>query len=508
MSLLPPELDRRIIPRWRDSATTAQLGELDDQVRAAVVPLPRYQEVLAAKVEEFRLTPTLPFAADVVGTALAIGLPSSAQDAARLILDTHGAAPPARAQAARVLGIVDPLAVRSDNLPATPAVTVLDHRIRTRMLKARVRTDPHDALAHADLALEYAALGQVVHSMRHLSLALSSYRSHRYFLRSAARLYVHAGDVDMALQLLRRAPVTRHDPWLVAAEVATSDLAGRPSRFVKSGYSLLASGHFAPYHLSELASALATLEAVSGASKRARVLYRQSLRAPTDNSVAQAQWASKRLGLSLEEKAMALPMSFEARSNAFAARQEWPHALSEAVNWLHDQPFSREPAIVATYVASVALEDYATAIEVGKAGLTANPRDWLISNNLAFSYASAGELAAAEQVLNGISEGAVDTQREATLSATRGLLAFRHGSCIEGRKRYECAYEQFAAAGDRKSAALAAVYQLREEIRSGSTELEGLIGRIEALVPSRHHNEVAVLFERFKEEYRRARSST
>lgn len=142
-----------------------------------------------------------------------------------------------------------------------------------------------------------------------------------------------------------------------------------------------------------------------------------------------------------------------------------------------------------------------------RAGLTANPRDWLISNNLAFSYASVGNLAAAEQILEGIGEPKMDTQMEATLSATRGLISFRRGSCTEGRRRYEYASEQFAAAGNKKAAALASVYQLREEIRAGTTDLEGLFKRIEALVPSRPHNEVALLFERLKEDYIRARSS-
>lgn len=81
-----------------------------------------------------------------------------------------------------------------------------------------------------------------------------------YLKRAAARLFVHVDDIDFSLHLLRSTPSFKHDPWLLAAELATTSLTQGKSRFVDDAQRLLASEKFSDREKSELAAALGTVE--------------------------------------------------------------------------------------------------------------------------------------------------------------------------------------------------------------------------------------------------------
>src|SRR5207249_126382 len=109
------------------------------------------------------------------------------------------------------------------------------------------------------------------------------------------------------------------DPWLVAAEVAVSPLAGRTSRLIKHGRRLLESHQFEPIAVSELASAIGTEDLAAGSVRRARQLFGSSLNDPTENAVAQAEWASRHdAGFKFEERLLDVEYSYEARAHFFA----------------------------------------------------------------------------------------------------------------------------------------------------------------------------------------------
>jgi len=63
-----------------------------------------------------------------------------------------------------------------------------------------------------------------------------------------------------------------------------------------------------------LASAVATIELISGSNKSAKSLFNLSLQAPNDNSLAQIEWASSRLKLDINEQALKTPLSYEANA--------------------------------------------------------------------------------------------------------------------------------------------------------------------------------------------------
>src|SRR5204862_4048436 len=192
-----------------------------------------------------------------------------------------------------------------------------------------------------------------------------------------------------AHELLRRMPVTREDPWLLASEIAAADLNGKTSRLVKRGREMLASANYAPFHLAELATAIGSLELKAGNAKAARKLFQKALRQPTENSLAQIEWASERLsGIRINPQQFSIPYSHEARALYSHSAADWKRAVAESIKWLADEPFSTRPAVLGSFIAAEHLEDFSLAAKICNDGLIATPSDGTLLNNLAFALAN------------------------------------------------------------------------------------------------------------------------
>ena len=77
--------------------------------------------------------------------------------------------------------------------------------------------------------------------------------------------------------------------------------------------------------------------------KKAKKLFAKSLINPNDNTVAQAEWAARRLGLVVTEQALKVPLSFEANSTHSYRSLEIENSIQQAMQWLDDEPFSSRP---------------------------------------------------------------------------------------------------------------------------------------------------------------------
>jgi hypothetical protein len=117
--------------------------------------------------------------------------------------------------------------------------------------------------------------------------------------------------------------------------------------------------------------------------------------------------AERLLGMTLagewkvvDPASLELPRAFEARAWSEFYLGSWVRALRAGKRWLRDQPFSASPAVHASYVASVALEDYEEGVRIANSGLLANPNDPTLLNNLSYSLANFGRLQEAEAALS------------------------------------------------------------------------------------------------------------
>jgi tetratricopeptide (TPR) repeat protein len=226
----------------------------------------------------------------------------------------------------------------------------------------------------------------------------------------------------------------------------------------------LTEGGVRPFHVAELAGALGTLE-LGQRARAARRLFEQSLIEPTDNSVAQAVWASRAItSLNIEKEHLNAPTSFEARARHLARLGDWREAVDESWGWLFDEPYSSEAAVFGSYEAAAG-EDYEGGIRIAQEATQANPRDFLLFNNLAFCLGNLGRTKEGHDYLKRFSLDSLEPDQQPFLLATRGLLAFRDGSLDEGRSLYRAALERSKEPSVR---GLAMIMFAREEVLAGT----------------------------------------
>ncbi|WP_426518790.1 hypothetical protein ACPPVQ_03805 [Diaminobutyricibacter sp. McL0618] len=347
--------------------------------------------------------------------------------------------------------------------------------------KHRVQLNPANSIAWADLALAHTTQGMNDRAKQELRVALSLAPENRFVLRAAARFYVHLGDPARANQILNSTSRVLSDPWLLAAELSTSQLAfGRAGR-IRQAREVAASQQYSPRAVSELLSELATGELHAGRDRRARELFRASFVDPTENAVAQAASFSAKANLDIAPGLLEVERGFEARALDFARAGEWSRATTEATLWHSDQPFSLEPYHFASYTAAVGSADFSAAARISQAGLRVHPHDRMLKNNAAYALANLGRVAEARHL---IASPETYTEREDFVElATIGLIHFREGDVLGGATRYERSIRGLTNLNHRNLAAMAAFHWALEEARARSAGFGRAIQQARRLAP-------------------------
>lgn len=470
MTATKSDQNRRVIPRWRSSSLSASLGELGAlRPRADWIATPDDSERLAARRREWELSPGPTFASDLVGAAFIIGDGSIARDAAKALLETEQSRLRlARSVAVALLGEAQER-YQSQDLQEE-SVSLDAQRATIHVVRKRLWEDPRNSLLWNDLARAYAALGFPEQALKSMDRALMLAPENRLLLRSAARLYVHIDDPQRANDLLRRSDLVKSDPWIIAAEIATASVADRRSLQIGKAKRLLAADSLHPFHLAELASALGTEELEAGSGRAAKRFFRQSLRKPTDNSVAQAEWAREQGAQIPENVPFDVPFSFEARAARDVELGDWISALQQSRLWLTDQPFASEPAAYGSWVAST-IQDYEAAEELSAFGMIANPDDIILSNNHIFALANLGRLDEAIREYEQLDKGGASDEERIVLLATGGFLNYRRGDIEGGRALYRAAIAEAKGPRAARLRAMASILMTREEARAKTDEV-------------------------------------
>ena len=185
---------------------------------------------------------------------------------------------------------------------------------------------------------------------------------------------------------------------------------------------------------------------------------------PDENTLSQLQWISPRLTVPIERDSSRRPeATFEADALTHFRANEYGDALNSAIMWMRFQPFSARPAVLASFISSVALEDYDKSIGLVEQALIASPKSFALRNNLAFALASAGRPEQASAVMRQFDLAELTPNERAVAKATLGLIAFRGGDSQSGRELYECATRDFRDSGDKYRAIVAELFWAREE---------------------------------------------
>lgn len=472
MELENADKNRKVIPRLRDFKTTLVLGELHSTLPSAVNAIP-LEASIDDELEDWENNRTLSFAADVVGSGFVLNQTDKIQEAAEFILSDEVQATELQKRIARQ--VKDPyygthLSRTEETLPDSSDLMIEHSQRQVNKYRHQLSQSPRNPIIFVELAREFATLGSIKKALRAMDTAVALAPANRFVLRSAARLYIHANEVDKAHFILRRAPSLRFDPWLLAAEIAVASLRDQTSRHINTGLKQIADANNNPFDISELASAIATLEMENAKSKVARKLFRQALYRPTDNSIAQVEWASHSItSLQIDIPGFDVPRKFEALASDFYQKGQWDMAIAQGKSWILDQPFAVTPVLF-TGVTASNIEDFDLSERVYKFGLRANPTHVVLRNNLAFVLASKSMPEAAEKEFTLINRSDLPLNERIVTTATEGLIKFRSGVYKEGRRLYREAIK-IANENNEPGYALKALAYLAREEMIANTEL-------------------------------------
>jgi len=455
---------RHLIPRWRSVRRTVEAGEFQQLDDRRPFPAGLESGVPDAHRRWVEVQDQVS-AAELVGAALVADEMEQAKEAASLLKES-GENPLLRGLGERAIdsgstaGFVDP-PLRTVDQAFEQHIASLLHQDRIDAVR-----DPRNPIAWAAMARRYTILGHLEQAERCLLIALSLAPTSRYMHRIATRFFVHANQPDRAHQLLFRFERTQSDPWLLAALLAVANSAELPVHGVRQARRLVEEESFRHRERSELASELGTMDFSSGHERRARRLFEWSLQEPTDNSLAQAEWASQRL-LQLDVGLEGIEVPFAAEAHALATSQngEWEDSLRHSEQWLDDQPFDVRASVHGSYVSAVALERWDESIALSRVGLRSRPGHPLLCNNLAFALIGRGSLDEAEQVLGGVDWATATNTDRTALIATQGLLAFRRGDPNRGLALYEESISRARRSRSDRQEAMAEANLIREAIR-------------------------------------------
>ncbi|WP_353248528.1 hypothetical protein [Salinisphaera sp. T31B1] len=355
------------------------------------------------------------------------------------------------------------------NGQALASKTIGDARAQIKNYRKATRNYPRNAFIWAELARAHISVGASEQAEREILTALMLAPEDRFITRSAVRFFVHVGDFGRAKHVLANHRLIKKDPWLVAPELAVSQLMQRTSKLVGLAKKIVSSGNYSSFHVSELESALASVELESGARKKSRKHFAKSLVDPTENSVAQAIWGrSEGLDLDFDLRLLDLPGAYEAKTLEYAEEIKWDKALEQCELWQNDEVFSSRPAEIGSYIAAVALGDPLISEKFSRRGLSSNPRSITLKNNLTVCLCQQGRLNEALDVFQSINFKDLKSQDRNSLLATTGLINFRLGNLAAGRENYELAIRQLRARNDKRGVALAIVHLAQEEKHCGS----------------------------------------
>lgn len=482
-----PRDSRELIPRWRSFAETLRMGELT--AVNGTRPTASSEEVARAYARQLR-RPSAYATAELLSTLIAHGRDAEAREVAQQL------SPDLPATVKVVTSRLRPVAplllpVTSDDEDSFDA----SHFARALGSDARRRlsTRQLNPIAWVDLALAHTIQGHNERAIREMRHALYLAPDSRFVLRSAARLFVHVDDPEQANRALNGSARVLEDPWLMAAELSTAELAYGRVNNARRARSLLEFSDSSSRALSELRSELATAEVRAGRDRKARVLFQASFADPTENAVAQAVSWADRSRLTLEPSLLTRDRVFEARALESARLGEWANATTEASAWHRDQPFAIEPFQFGSYAAAMGSADYDRALKIAVQGLMLHHHDRTLRNNAAYALANLDRTEEARTYLR--APTGRDSIDDLTELATIGLVLFRESNPVGGDQLYQLAIAGFDRLKRADLAAIATVHWAIESLR-GRAPVEQILKRARKALPLVPPSERDALSER------------
>lgn len=483
MSVLHDKTTRRILPRWRSSKLATNSADFLS-LKAPPKVIANVDKQLQEQQEQFSNAPSLGTAAEMLSVALLDGQYKVAKEAASYILCHEETAPRTLLE----------LAISTTNDQPAFTHTARTQRDVVATTRRLLRLQPRNPVLWSDMARHYASQGEKTEALRCMNVALTLAPNHRWMLRTAARFLTHQGNPIGAHKLLTNHPQTKMDPWLLAAELACAQVAGRPPKFWRQAMDILRFESFAPLHTTELATAIAMMELESGERKKAKKLIQKGLITPTENTLAQVFWAKENRhlpdGFNLDQLVRKANYAYEADYHLSLVNGNLKEAMANAQTWEQDEPFATRPCCEQSYIACL-LDDYDTTIRMaGRVKKLNGAPDTTLELNAIYARISSGKLnpetdqAEIERIHNQLKNATEDPNAKAPYHAMANLALwhYRFGDPVRGALTYQLAIDIAVKANLKEAAAMAAIFSARESILARSTEAGSLLLQAKALM--------------------------
>lgn len=471
--------DRRIIPRLRSFEVTAQTGELGVNIRTPTQVILDKDQFLRVQLSAWQREKNLVNAGDLLSSARVLGVESNFVDVAKYILEKD------IVENSAIFKLADRICNLDKPVEVVKEVSVKDLNFNSnkyypeiKFLKSILQNEPRNPVAWMEIGRLYSLVGQIDKANKCIDKALYLDPNNRFIVRSASRFFHHfQSDKEKPLWVIKNAINLKNDPWLMSAEIAYSSVLGRHSKVAKIGVTLLKDNSFNSSAITELASAVATLEYDSGKVKDARKLFSQALRQPNDNSLAQIIWMQDNVkGITIENSKYNLPFAYEANAKHYYQLKQFVESFEEAMRWHEDEPYSTRPIKLASYISSIFLKDHKKSVELINKALSLKPDDKGLLNNLVYYMILDGQLEPAkkkfETQLRQVVEDNDLSKESISCIATAGLLAYRENRPDQGKYYYEKAIHYAKRIKNEYYVSLATMNYVREAIKFPKTEQE------------------------------------
>lgn len=483
---------RKVIPNWRYYNNTVNLGELTsfENVNFSDADLYPIDEYISDWID----SKSVYRASDLISAAITNSQKNNSHviEAAKFLLSKQDNINLVQKQTAEY--ILDNNNVECDNdvlrlknVAIEKLKTASETHNKIHALRLYAHAYPFNPIVYVDMARAYVTIGLNEKAEKLMRMALYLDPKNRFVARAAARFYIHIGDNERAADIVRKTGFSRFDPWLMASDISIAMMRGKRSGNIKKGQQMIFSSSYTPFSISELASALGTVEMEYGTRKKSRDLFNQSLVDPNDNSLAQAEWAmiSARIPITIQS-GLNVKCSHESKVYKALELNDARESIHHAIDWICDMPFSLKPVFIGYEISTSFLKDYDLSSNILEVGLKSHPNDPWMLNNRAYVNARINKLDEAEKDMEQLEHcnKALSESMSICKEATHGLIAYRRKDREKGRKLYEQAILHASAMKENSDEVKikAQINMLREEIIFSNYQNTSALMELEQLV--------------------------
>lgn len=484
---------RKVIPNWRYYNNTVNLGELTsfENVNLSDADLYPIDDYISDWID----SKSVYRASDLISAAITNSQKNNSHiiEAAKFLLSKQDKINLVQKQTAEYIldnnnnVECDKNVLRLKNVAIDKLKTASETHNKIHALRLYAHAYPFNPIVYVDMARAYVTIGLKEKAEKLIRMALYLDPKNRFVARAAARFYIHIGDNERAADIVRKTGFSRFDPWLMASDISIAMMRGKRSGNIKKGQQMIFSSSYTPFSISELASALGTVEMEYGTRKKTRDLFNQSLVDPNDNSLAQAEWAllSARIPITIQS-GLNVKCSHESKVYKALELNDARESIHHAIDWICDMPFSLKPVFIGYEISTSFLRDYDLSSNILGVGLKSHPNDPWMLNNRAYVNARINKLDEAEKDMEQLEHcnRVLSESMSVCKEATHGLIAYRRKDREKGRKLYEQAILHASAMKENSEEVKvkAQINMLREEIIFSNYQNTSALMELEQLV--------------------------